>query len=789
MPSADPGRSGLIEVNRLVLAPTGVWLPVQVPAPDPSSNRFGNIGYMESLFAQSTDFSLHSAQIEQGIQDLEADYLLSSTRSNLLRVLRISGGERVLELGSLCGNVTRYLGELDLRVDAVEADPRLAALAAIRCADQANVTVVNAVFDDLELPKHGYDVILLLGVAEHPQHYFRDVPDQRLGARRLLQWAAGALTSDGAIVVAMNNRLGLKFMLGFPDEHTATAYAGIRNYTDDDTQGRSYSKGELSDMLVNAGVGEMEFCYAFPDYKLPSVIVTDAYLAASRSGYTHLSGVPSRDYCGHTQIGCDEAALWEAFYREGRVGDYANSFLVVAANRPAGVAQRIAGDFAHISCGHRKRRYRVVTIKPSGEPFVRKLSLISDDPSVAKDSWVNQVLQDESYIEGTSLSDQWRRSLQRSPKLSTLLTCFSQYYALLTRYRDFQVGDDELLDLLPRNILVDSAGKHIVIDREWRISGPIDLDYILFRALLYFVNDNRSIVSQVTRDNGICTTKQFIAYCFEHQHVELDDRLPAFIAMENRVQRAIRPTTEYTDTANEIEQLIGAKQFFPHLFWSLRGESCGPHNMRSVTASFGLQRQCIEFNLPEEINQLAIVRFDPAKQIGFFHIHRFTLSYEDEGKNRKRFLEFSDSSQLAEFATLHNIEFGSRYGHDVFYAESANPMFEIFLDGLDQSMIAGGIRINVEMDWPKSQDYMVLHKSIGQALSRIKAEKLRIVAENISQVDTIEHLQRKTAWYQDKLSRFEAETGRLQADLTRIHQSIPWRLLNRLGYYNVKTKR
>ena len=98
MPSADPGRSGLIEVNRLVLAPTGVWLPVQVPALDPSSNRFGNIDYMESLFAQSTDFSLHSAQIEQGIQDLESDYLLSSTRSNLLRVLRISGGERVLEL-------------------------------------------------------------------------------------------------------------------------------------------------------------------------------------------------------------------------------------------------------------------------------------------------------------------------------------------------------------------------------------------------------------------------------------------------------------------------------------------------------------------------------------------------------------------------------------------------------------------------------------------------------------------------------------------------------------------
>jgi len=200
MPSADPGRSGLIDANRLVLAPTGVWLPVETSPLDLSSNRFGNIDYMESLFAQATDFSLHSAQIEQGIQDLEADYLLSSTRSNLLRVLRFSGGERVLELGSLCGNVTRYLGELNLQVDAVEADPRLAALAAIRCADHPNVNVVNAVFDDLELPKHGYDVILLLSVVEHPQHYFRDVPDQRKGAQRLLQWAANALTSEGALL-------------------------------------------------------------------------------------------------------------------------------------------------------------------------------------------------------------------------------------------------------------------------------------------------------------------------------------------------------------------------------------------------------------------------------------------------------------------------------------------------------------------------------------------------------------------------------------------------------------
>ena len=59
------------------------------------SIRFSNIDYLESLFGQCTDFSLHSAQIEQGIQDLEADYLLSSTRSNLLRVLQISGDERV----------------------------------------------------------------------------------------------------------------------------------------------------------------------------------------------------------------------------------------------------------------------------------------------------------------------------------------------------------------------------------------------------------------------------------------------------------------------------------------------------------------------------------------------------------------------------------------------------------------------------------------------------------------------------------------------------------------------
>jgi hypothetical protein len=197
--------------------------------------------------------------------------------------------------------------------------------------------------------------------------------------------------------------------------------------------------------------------------------------------------------------------------------------------------------------------------------------------------------------------------------------------------------------------------------------------------------------------------------------------------------------------------------------------------MRSVTASFGLRRQLIEFSLPEEIRQLAIVRFDPAKQVGFFHIHRFTLSYVGADKDRKSLLEFSDSSQLAEFATLHNIEFGSRYGHDVFYAKSVNPMFEIFLDGLDQSMIAGGIRINVEMDWPKSQDFMVLHETIGRQL-------LRVESENNSHKNTIEHLQQKIAWYDDKL-------GRTQAELTQIHRSIPMRLLNRLGYFNAKTKR
>jgi len=69
---------------------------------------------------QAQDLGSLSDELAGGIDSWMREAHLSPARANLLRPLDWSGRARVLELGAGCGAITRYLGELGLRVAAHE---------------------------------------------------------------------------------------------------------------------------------------------------------------------------------------------------------------------------------------------------------------------------------------------------------------------------------------------------------------------------------------------------------------------------------------------------------------------------------------------------------------------------------------------------------------------------------------------------------------------------------------------------------------------------------------------
>ena len=133
--------------------------------------------YLNDVIMNSQDLTSRSVELEGKIIDWPSEYHLSSKRANLFRALNLDGLRNALELGCGCGAITRYLGELNISVDAVEGSPQRAEITQLRCRDLENVNVINANFNELTFPKGAYDAVFLVGVLEYAKNFFPTAVD------------------------------------------------------------------------------------------------------------------------------------------------------------------------------------------------------------------------------------------------------------------------------------------------------------------------------------------------------------------------------------------------------------------------------------------------------------------------------------------------------------------------------------------------------------------------------------------------------------------------------------
>ena len=181
----------------------------------------------------------------------------------------------MFEIGCGCGAVTGALCRRAGHVDAVEISPRRAEIAAYRNQDCANLTIYVGNLNDLALGQT-YDVVTLIGVLEYAisfTHTQRPFHDFLVQCQRYLK-------PGGRLVVAIENRLGMKYWTGAFEDHTGRMYDGILNYPGV-RHVRTFSRQELAHLLQEAGYAGQQWYYPYPDYKFPMDIHSDRYLPTS----------------------------------------------------------------------------------------------------------------------------------------------------------------------------------------------------------------------------------------------------------------------------------------------------------------------------------------------------------------------------------------------------------------------------------------------------------------------------------------------------------------------------
>ena len=247
-------------------------------------------------------------------------YHLSDIRGNIVDWLPITKNDRVLEIGAGCGAITGTLAKKAGQVDCIELSRKRSLVNATRNSEFENINIHVGNFQDIEHTiTNKYDYITLIGVLEYAASYIKAENPYV----EFLTIIRKHLAPGGKIVVAIENKYGLKYWAGCKEDHLGTYYSGIEGYVGVDSV-KTFSKNGLTKLAKDSGLPETVFYYPYPDYKLPLQIYSDDYLPKQGELINNL-----RNFDADRMIIFDESKVYDGLIEDGMFDIFSNSFLVL----------------------------------------------------------------------------------------------------------------------------------------------------------------------------------------------------------------------------------------------------------------------------------------------------------------------------------------------------------------------------------------------------------------------------------------------------------------------------
>jgi len=450
------------------------------------SDGIGVENYILRKIKKAVDLSDNSEELMTAVRDWPSYYHLGAGRSNIFKALDLPAESDVLELGSGCGALTRYLGENFKSVDGVEGSHLRAQIASERCRGLKNVKIHCSDIGSIEFTPV-YDVVVMAGVLEYAPLYCDG--NGYNSCSGLIRDVKSALKPDGVLVIAIENKIGIKYWAGCPEDHTGRIYESIQGYPTKKSP-VTFSKKEITEILNVNGLNDICFYYCFPDYKFTSVIFSD--IGKGEELYLHnWVKVPFSGYDVPRIYTFHEGLVLRTLSQAGVLRDFANSFLIVAGQDTAAVHKPdwSAKKFTTIN---RRKEYRcVTTLRGEPHPHIEKAVLEYEEKTDKGNSGIRHIVSDSSWYKGDLLIFDIYKILLMKNFRGKLFDLMKKYYEeLLKRYstgdndeEGFPLLRSESLDFIFRNII--KRGDEIVpIDMEWAMDRPIPADYVLYRCVL-----------------------------------------------------------------------------------------------------------------------------------------------------------------------------------------------------------------------------------------------------------------------------------------------------------------
>lgn len=326
-------------------------------------------------------------------------YHLTPIRKNILNWYPFKKDSEVLEIGAGMGAITEVLCDKCKNVVSVELSKNRAKSIEIRNKAKENLELIVANLNDIDFGERKFDYITLIGVYEYAALYTNtDNPyvDFLNNIKKLLK-------PDGKLLIAIENKFGMKYWLGAPEDHTNIVYDGITGYEPSEKV-RTFGKEELKEILKKCGFENMKFYYPLPDYKLPSLIFSDDYLPTEETIENYIPY-----YYEQTQVEFDEKKVYKEIIKNKMFDFFANSFLVETSRQEIETKVELK-DIKLIPISEASKRFydkdyskKDIYLREKQELKSRNLELQKELEKMKNE---NQVLKKE--IEGIKDSRTWK---------------------------------------------------------------------------------------------------------------------------------------------------------------------------------------------------------------------------------------------------------------------------------------------------------------------------------------------------------------------------------------------
>ncbi len=245
-------------------------------------------------------------------------YHLSPVRENIINWYPFKEGASCLEIGGGCGAITGALCNALGKVTVVELSKRRSLINFERHKEFDNLEIIVGNLNDIAFDEK-FDYITLNGVLEYAGSFTHTADPYK----DFLTQIKSYLKSGGKLIIAIENRYGLKYFAGAREDHTGKAFDGIEGYIGNSSV-RTFGKKELENLLLQSGFAAFEFYYPHPDYKMPLEIYSDTWLPKIES-----SLAPAPNFDMPREICFNETEAFRGIIENDQFPFFANSFLVI----------------------------------------------------------------------------------------------------------------------------------------------------------------------------------------------------------------------------------------------------------------------------------------------------------------------------------------------------------------------------------------------------------------------------------------------------------------------------